>query len=1199
MSKPTYEELEKRVKELEKVKLKCERVEESLKKSQLLQSSIIESSTDIVILSLDNNYKYISYNSAHANSMKNLWNVDIKLGENILDCIPDKRERQKAKGNFDRTLKGERFTITDDYGNQDNRFWFKITYNPLKDSRNKIIGLSLFLIDVTDQKKAEEALRISSEKYEDIFRVIPALMAVSRLEDGKYLEVNDAFIETTGFSRSEIIGKTPNDLGIVAETDYRDRLKNELKKYGRFLNVEIAIRKKDGEIREGLLFGEIFETGGQKNLLTLWTDITERKQAEQELRESEELNEKIISESPIGISIYNKAGQCLAANDSIGNIIGASKEEVLAQNYNDIESWQKSGMLDTARRAIHENKTERHLLQVTSTFGKHLDVECYFVPFIREDTINLMYMISDISERKKAEEALQESEEKYRHIFNEAQVALFRTRISDGALLDINERYAQLVGYSNVEECKADFHPGKAWANPRERDDMVKILRKEGAVRNYETEVIGGDGRRIQIMFSAYLYPEKNCIEGSIVDITEKKKSADIQKVLYNILNASLRKDTLENLLKIIHSEVDTLMDAKNFYVTLYDKETGLYTFPYFVDEYDDILQGEQVKLGKGFTEYVRRRGEPSLLDKHTVQALLDSGEVELLGCPSVSWMGIPLLNEEGPYGVVAIQSYSNTDAYNEEDLIVLTYVSGHIAMAIERKKAEDLLKDREVRYRSLFDNMSSGCSLWKKEGEDYYLRDYNQTALDMDGLERSQIIGKKISELFSDAVETISAVEIFDRVSETGKTEHLLGNIYKINGKEVVRNNHIFRLHMGEIAVVFDDITEEEKAKKERKNLENQLIQSQKMESIGKLAGGIAHDFNNILVGVMGYAEMLKMQYPDDSTEEGRAADIIFSGAERASDLTRQLLGFARGGKYNPVPLKLNKVIKDTVRVSEKIFEKKITVKYDFDKKINTIEADENQLDQVLTNLIINAKDAMPKGGDLIFKTENIYLDEEYVKIHHYFKRGYYVKLSVSDTGIGMTQDIKESIFEPFFTTKGKGKGTGLGLSTVYGIVKNHGGLINVQSESGEGTSFTLYFPVSEKAIVDTAKISSVVKGDAAILVIDDEESVRRYMKITLEKLGYTVLLAIDGKEAVGIYKQKKEEIDLVLLDMIMPKMDGKETNLALRKINPDVKVLLASGYSQNGTATEILNEGALGFVQKPFRMDELSKAIAEALKE
>ncbi|MCP4727207.1 MAG: hypothetical protein GY863_19370, partial [bacterium] len=220
--------------------------------------------------------------------------------------------------------------------------------------------------------------------------------------------------------------------------------------------------------------------------------------------------------------------------------------------------------------------------------------------------------------------------------------------------------------------------------------------------------------------------------------------------------------------------------------------------------------------------------------------------------------------------------------------------------------------------------------------------------------------------------------------------------------------------------------ITDIRKANEEKVKLEDQLIQAQKMESIGRLAGGIAHDFNNILVGVMGYAELLKMKHPDDSSDEGEAAGIILNGAERASDLTKQLLGFARGGKYNPVPLKINEVIKDTVRVSEKIFEKKITVKFDFEKKNNTIDADKNQLDQILTNLIINAKDAMPLGGELSFKTENVYLDEEYVKIHPYFKPGNYVKLSVTDSGTGMTQDIKESIFEPFFTTKGEGKGTG-----------------------------------------------------------------------------------------------------------------------------------------------------------------------------
>ncbi|MFC1477162.1 ATP-binding protein, partial [candidate division KSB1 bacterium] len=400
-------------------------------------------------------------------------------------------------------------------------------------------------------------------------------------------------------------------------------------------------------------------------------------------------------------------------------------------------------------------------------------------------------------------------------------------------------------------------------------------------------------------------------------------------------------------------------------------------------------------------------------------------------------------------------------------------------------------------------------------------------------------------------------------------------------------------------LANVSHDISERKKAEEEKKKLEEQLFHAQKMESIGRLAGGIAHDFNNILTSIMGYAELLKMRFSETDSDEGEAADVILKGAERAADLTKQLLGFARGGKFNPVPISMNTVLKESVQVSEKIFEKNINVTFDLEENISAVEADKNQLNQIFTNLFINAKDAMPTGGVLTLKTENIYLNEEYTRQLPEFQPGNYVKISVTDTGIGMPPQVKNHIFEPFYTTKGEGKGTGLGLATVYGIIKNHNGHIEVYSESGVGTTFTIFLPVSEKEIPETSFDTEAVRGDATILVVDDEEYVRNLAKKILLNLGYTVFTAADGNEAVNLYSANKDTIGLVLLDMIMPGLAGKETFLELMKIDPKVKVILSSGFSQDGKATEILELGVLGFIQKPFRIVELSRIIHNALSE
>jgi two-component system, cell cycle sensor histidine kinase and response regulator CckA len=392
-------------------------------------------------------------------------------------------------------------------------------------------------------------------------------------------------------------------------------------------------------------------------------------------------------------------------------------------------------------------------------------------------------------------------------------------------------------------------------------------------------------------------------------------------------------------------------------------------------------------------------------------------------------------------------------------------------------------------------------------------------------------------------------------------------------------------------------DITQQRVAEQQRQQLEDQLRQAQKMESIGRLAGGIAHDFNNILTGILGYSELLKLQFPDASTPEGEAASMIIKGGKRAAGLTQQLLGFARGGKYQPEPLDMHVVLLDAVKVSEKIFEKNIHIHYKLYTETAVVEADKNQLHQVFTNLIINARDAMPQGGNLTFETNKATLDTNDVYQYPGLTPGCYIQIDVTDTGVGMPENIREHIFEPFFTTKGKGEGTGLGLAMVYGIVKHHKGGVYCASESGQGTCFTVFLPATDKQIVKTTSTESIVTGSATILLVDDEEVLRNAVKALLQNLGYMVITAFDGQDAVEKYREQRETIDLVLLDMIMPRMAGRETFFALKEMNPEVRVLLISGFSQDHRTAEIMQAGALEFIQKPVTLASLSKAVSAAL--
>ncbi|HBF43810.1 MAG TPA: hypothetical protein DDW42_09350 [Desulfobacteraceae bacterium] len=366
-------------------------------------------------------------------------------------------------------------------------------------------------------------------------------------------------------------------------------------------------------------------------------------------------------------------------------------------------------------------------------------------------------------------------------------------------------------------------------------------------------------------------------------------------------------------------------------------------------------------------------------------------------------------------------------------------------------------------------------------------------------------------------------------------------------------------------------------------------------MESIGTLAGGIAHDFNNLLMGIQGNASLILLGL-DVGHPYYEKLKSIEEYVKSGADLTRQLLGFARGGKYEVKSTNLNNLIMNHNRMFGRT-KKEVTIHGKYEKDLWTVDVDQGQIEQVLMNLYVNAWQAMPRGGDIHVQTENIILDENLFKTSK-LTPGKYAKITVTDTGEGMDKDTQEKIFDPFFTTKEMARGTGLGLASVYGIIMNHGGLIDVYSEKGEGSTFNIYLPASEKTVKGEKKPSQeLLKGKETVLLVDDEDMIIDVGGQFLESMGYKVLTGTGGKEAVEIYKEKSDEIDLVIVDMVMPDMGGGETYDRIKKINPNVKVLLSSGYSINGHATEILERGCNGFIQKPFNMKQLSQKIKEVL--
>jgi PAS domain S-box-containing protein len=392
-------------------------------------------------------------------------------------------------------------------------------------------------------------------------------------------------------------------------------------------------------------------------------------------------------------------------------------------------------------------------------------------------------------------------------------------------------------------------------------------------------------------------------------------------------------------------------------------------------------------------------------------------------------------------------------------------------------------------------------------------------------------------------------------------------------------------------------DITHRKRAEKEKDALQVQLQQAQKFEAIGTLAGGIAHDFNNLLMGIQGRASLMTIGLdPDHPLMEHIQG--IEAYIQSAADLTKQMLGFARGGKYEARPVDINKLVAASAAMFGRT-RKEIRVHIKKQKKAFIAEVEKKQIEQVLLNLFVNAWQAMPRGGDLFLETAVASLDPSVCEPHQ-IEAGSYIVISVADTGLGMDEDTRQKIFDPFFTTKEKGRGTGLGLASAFGIIKNHGGMITVESEPGVGSTFTLYLPASDKrADEEMIPDRALLFGSETILLVDDEEMIIDVGKGMLEKLGYRVVVAKGGDQALEVVQRVGTEIDLVLLDLIMPGMDGGEVFDRIRSLQPHLPVILSSGYAVDGQATEMLERGCDGFIQKPFNIAELSRKVHEILKQ
>ncbi len=766
---------------------------------------------------------------------------------------------------------------------------------------------------------------------------------------------------------------------------------------------------------------------------------------------------------------------------------------------------------------------------------------------------------------------------------------------SDHRILLANETFLRMFAY---EKAEVVGQPLENLVVPPDRlaeSHWVTEALAKGERITLETQRRKKDGTLLDVAVSSAPLVLDGRMTGFYAgyhDISDRKRVEALSSALYRVAEKSSSAHDLQQFFAAVHGIVDELMYARNFYIALFDPVTELLSFPYFVDEYDAVPTPK--KLGHGLTEYLLRTGEPLLATPEVLHDLEQRREVSphRKGSRALDWMGVPLKVGNHTFGAIVVQTYSKNIRYGARDKEILTFVARQIASAVEIKRNEQALRRSEARYRSLV--QSSVYGIYRASLEGRFL-DINPALITMLGYSSAEevLLLDPEKDVFANPGEH---KRLMDEFLRRGRMDGVEAKWKRRDGSQItVRISGRAVSSADEPADVLEAIAEDVT---ERRVLEDQFRQSQKMEAVGRLAGGVAHDFNNLLMVISGYTEVIlsNLNPGDPLHEKGQA---IQQAADRATTLTRQLLAFSRKQLLELKVVDVNAIVQDMERLLRPLIGENVELIAKLTPDSVHTRADAGQLEQVLMNLVVNAKDAMLNGGRLTLRTQSMAVDDNHRWGQTFIRPGHYVILSVSDTGMGMDKETQSRIFEPFFTTKEKGKGTGLGLSTVYGIVKQSGGYVMVQSEKGLGTTFNIYLPRVEAAADShsAAPARAAQGGSETVLLVEDEESVRQLVRETLTSKGYRVIEADNGETALQVASKHDGTIDLIITDVVMPGMNGRELAEQLLQNRPAAKVLYLSGYTEDTVVSEGTIESGTAFLQKPFTLQNLSRKVREVL--
>lgn len=1273
-------------------------VEAALEQSQGRSQAILEASADPMVV-YDNQGRVLYFNPAFTTVFG--WELDELRGQRVPFVPPGEMmasmsaiQRLYAVGHADpfETLRLTKDGLV---------LAVRVHAASVRDAEDRVVGMVVNLTDLSAAKQAEQNLRQQSAFFEQLFQSSPDAVAVVD-HGGDIQRVNRAFTRLFGYGNHEAAGR--NITALLSPEDLRQEAEalRQAVRSGQAIQVETRRRTKDGRQVEVALSGTpILLDDLRLGDLAVYHDISARKAAEAALAQSEELYRALFESAGDAIFLIED-GAFVTCNSQASAMLGAPRERIIGAHPWDFAPPEQAPGVSSQEFGHHFMQAAmRGELQLFEwkhrrPDGSEFDAEVRMSRTAVAGKPLLMTLVRDVTERRRAEAALKQSEDKFAKAFMASPAWVTISTVREGVFLDVNQAFLAGCGFTRQEIIGRSSLDINLWVHPEQRRLIAETLDQFGRVRRYLVEFHHKDGRIMQCEVSAERIEVEGqaCVLAVMMDVTERKRAeAELELTHFTLNHAPVAAYLIRadgSFAYVNQNACDRLGYSRQELLSMRVRDLD----PIYTEENRQALwkklrvKGQirlesthRTKAGEVFPVEVRVNhlewdGEEyhcvfvsDISESKQAQEALRESEERFRVLSEESPLGISLISWDGRSHEYVNPAFTKMFGYRLEDIRasdhwvelafpdpvlrgqvledwrrdntairegqsrvrsyqvvckdgsrknilfrpVLTSSGRNFVLyedITQQVSYEKALRESERRYRDLVDNISDFIYTHDLDGR---FLSINRMAAASLGYLPSDLFGRKISELMLPEHRDDFEHKYLATVRAQGEDRGMSIYAGRDGSRHYLEYKSALVHEPGEEPYVRGsarEVTERVLADRERKRLEEQLVQSQKLEALGTLTGGVAHDFNNLLTGIQGNLNLaLNSLGPQHAVS--RFLDNASLAAERAAKVTQQLLTLGRRAERHIVPLSLAEPVQDTLRLLGETIDRRIDISADIAPDLWLVEADEAQMGQVVMNLCFNARDAIlhaiaaasarsSAAGQstwrIQIKLRNLELGPEQVKGNALAYPGRFVLLSVSDNGCGIDGDTFERIFEPFFTTKPLGEGTGLGLATVYAIVKQHRGWIEVASQTGFGASFSIYLPAKTGpvATLDQTPAQPALRGGReTILVVDDEFMILDLATEALTSLGYQVLAASNGQMALETFERLGPELDLVILDLTMPGLSGQEVMEAMLRLRPGARIIISSGHAASGPPAQ----PAAAYLDKPYRIEELATVVRGVL--